>query len=109
MKFCRNFADNLENVTIMLKFSEIFEFSRENSYFERIRMVRTVQMVRMVRSLADRTFQLWSWPSFTPARSARRAAARTCAAADQRDLKSAAFRNQLIAASLSRLTPSPLA
>ena len=39
----------------MLKFSEIFEFSRENSYFERIRMVR---MVRMVRSLADRTFQL---------------------------------------------------
>ena len=41
----------------MLKFSEIFEFSRENSYFERIRMVR---MVRMVRSLADRTFQLWA-------------------------------------------------
>ena len=40
----------------MLKFSGIFEFSRENSYFERIRMVR---MVRMVRSLADRTFQLW--------------------------------------------------
>ena len=40
----------------MLKFSEIFEFSGENSYFERIRMVR---MVRMVRSLADRTFQLW--------------------------------------------------
>ena len=39
----------------MLKFSEIFEFSGENSYFERIRMVR---MVRMVRSLADRTFQL---------------------------------------------------
>ena len=39
----------------MLKFSEIFEFSRENSYFERI---RTVRMVRMVRSLADRTFQL---------------------------------------------------
>ena len=39
----------------MLKFSEILEFSRENSYFERIRMVR---MVRMVRSLADRTFQL---------------------------------------------------
>ena len=39
----------------MLKFSEIFEFSRESSYFERIRMVR---MVRMVRSLADRTFQL---------------------------------------------------
>ena len=53
MKFCRNFADNLENVEI-LKFSEIFEFSREISYFERIRMVR---MVRMVRSLADRTFQ----------------------------------------------------
>ena len=44
MKFCRNFADNLENV-------EIFEFSSENSYFERVRMVR------MVRSLADRTFQ----------------------------------------------------
>ena len=43
----------------MLKFSEIFEFSRENSYFERIRMVR---MVRMVRSLADRTFQLgFAW------------------------------------------------
>ena len=39
----------------MLKFSEIFEFSRENSYFDRI---RTVRMVRMVRSLADRTFQL---------------------------------------------------
>ena len=35
----------------MLKFSEIFEFSSENSYFERTRMVR------MVRSLADRTFQ----------------------------------------------------
>ena len=51
MKFCRNFADNLEK--LMLKFSEIFEFSREKSYFERIRMVR------MVRSLADRTFQLW--------------------------------------------------
>ena len=32
-----------------------FEFSKENSYFERVRMVR---MVRMVRSLADRTFQL---------------------------------------------------
>ena len=43
----------------MLKFSEILEFSRENSYFERIRMVR---MVRMVRSLADRTFQLWLGP-----------------------------------------------
>ena len=43
----------------MLKFSEIFEFSRENSYFERI---RTVRMVRMVRSLADRTFQLWLRP-----------------------------------------------
>ena len=55
MKFCRNFADNLENDIKMLKFSEIFEFSRENSYFERVRMVR---MVRMVRSLADRTFQL---------------------------------------------------
>ena len=40
----------------MLKFSEMFEFSREKSYFERIRMLR---MVRMVRSLADRTFQLW--------------------------------------------------
>ena len=40
----------------MLKFSEIFEFFKGNSYFERIRMVR---MVRMVRSLADRTFQLW--------------------------------------------------
>ena len=40
----------------MLKFSEFFEFSRENSYFERIRMVR------MVRSLADRTFQLWRVP-----------------------------------------------
>ena len=37
----------------MLKFSEIFEFSRESSYFERI---------RMVRSLADRTFQLWVQP-----------------------------------------------
>ena len=43
----------------MLKISEIFEISRENSYFERIRMVR---MVRMVRSLADRTFQLWAAP-----------------------------------------------
>ena len=46
----------------MLKFSEIFELSllsRENSYFERIRMVR---MVRMVRSLADGTFQLWRIP-----------------------------------------------
>ena len=43
----------------MLKFSEIFEFSSENSYFERIRTVRMVRMVRMVRSLADRTFQLW--------------------------------------------------
>ena len=39
----------------MLKFSEIFEFSRKKFYFERI---RTVRMVRMVRSLADRTFQL---------------------------------------------------
>ena len=37
---------------ISFKFAEIFEFSRENSHFERIRMVR------MVRSLADRTFQL---------------------------------------------------
>ena len=42
----------------MLKFSEIFEFSSEISYFERIRTVRVVRMVRMVRSLADRTFQL---------------------------------------------------
>ena len=47
----------------MLKFSEIFEFSTENSYFERIRMVR---MVRMVRSLADRTFQLWEQPLHPP-------------------------------------------
>ena len=39
----------------MLKFSENFEYFRENFYFERIRMV---QMVRMVGSLADRTFQL---------------------------------------------------
>ena len=59
MKFCRNFADNLENVDI-LSFSEIFEFSRQNSYFERI---RTVRMVRMVRSLADRTFQLCAAPT----------------------------------------------
>ena len=53
----------------MLKFSELslFEFSRENSYFERIRMVR---MVRMVRSLADRTFQLWPGP-FVEERAAR--------------------------------------
>ena len=49
----------------MLKFSEILnflrkiEFSTENSYFERI---RTVRMVRMVRALADRTFQLWVRP-----------------------------------------------
>ena len=43
----------------MLKFSEIFDFSRKNPYFERIRMVR---MVRMVRSLADRTFQLCAEP-----------------------------------------------
>ena len=47
----------------MLTFSEIFECSRENSYFERIRMVR---MVRMVRSLADRTFQLCSAPRRAP-------------------------------------------
>ena len=40
----------------MLEFSELkfFEFSNENSYIERI---RTVRMVRIVRSLADRTFQ----------------------------------------------------
>ena len=30
MKFCRNFADNLENIEI----SEIFEFSRANSYLK---------------------------------------------------------------------------
>ena len=53
MKFCQNFADNLENDK-MLKISEFFEVSRGISYFERIRMVR---LVRMVRSLADRTFQ----------------------------------------------------
>ena len=47
----------------MLKFSEFFEFSKENSYFERIRTVRMVRMVRMVRSLADRTFQLCHAPS----------------------------------------------
>ena len=49
----------------MLKFSEIFEFSGENSYFQRIRIVRIVRMVRMVRmvrSLADRTFQLCHGP-----------------------------------------------
>ena len=57
MKICRNFTDNLENVEILFNFRNFFEFSRENSYFERIRMVR---MVRMVRSLADRTFQLWA-------------------------------------------------
>ena len=51
----------------MLKFSEILEFSRENSYFERIRIVRMVRMVRMVRSLADRTFQLWSQRAAQPA------------------------------------------
>ena len=64
----------------MLKFSEIFEFSRENSYFERIRivrmvrMVRMVQMVRMVRSLADRTFQLWVRPAGSTRSSATRPA-----------------------------------
>ena len=42
----------------MLNISEFFEFSKENSYFERILMVRMVRMVRIVRSLADRTFQL---------------------------------------------------
>ena len=63
----------------MLKFSEIFAFSRENSYFERIRMVR---MVRMVRSLADRTFQL------CPVRDANltlaRSAGRACVPRDPR-------------------------
>ena len=58
-QFCRNFADNLENVENFWN----FEFSRGNCSkflnFERIRMVR---MVRMVRSLADRTSQ----PRFTP-------------------------------------------
>ena len=54
-KFYRNFADILENVEIFWN----FEFSRENSYFDRIRMV---QMVRMVRCLADRTFQLCCVP-----------------------------------------------
>ena len=43
----------------MVKIFKISEFSRKinskKSYFERI---RTVRMVRMVRSLADRTFQL---------------------------------------------------
>ena len=42
----------------MLTISEIFKFSGENFYFERIRTVRMVRMVRMVRSRADRTFQL---------------------------------------------------
>ena len=56
----------------MLKFSEIFEFSRENSYFERIRIVR---MVRMVRSLADRTFQLCLGPEDEAAQDQRRDAA----------------------------------
>ena len=46
----------------MLKFSEIVEFSSENSYFERIRTVRMIRMVRMVRSLADRTFYLVRGP-----------------------------------------------
>ena len=31
MKFCRNFADNLENVEILNLISEIFELSSENS------------------------------------------------------------------------------
>ena len=59
----------------MLIFSEMFEFSRENSYFERIRMVRMVRlvrMVRMVRSLADRTFQLWRGRLLLPGRLADR-------------------------------------
>ena len=46
----------------MLKFSEIFEFSKEK--FRKIPILREFEwfewfeMVRMVRSLADRTFQL---------------------------------------------------
>ena len=71
MKFCQNFADNLENVEI----SEIFEFSMENSYFERIRMVRIVRMVRMVRFLADRTFQLCRRPRGSPGAAPRGARA----------------------------------
>ena len=64
----------------MLKFSEIFEFLREISYFERIRMVR---MVRMVRSLADRTFQLWLRQ---PRRSVRGAGAGVRPGAEGREL-----------------------
>ena len=47
----------------MLKFSEIFEFSKEK--FRKIPILKEFEwfewfeMVRMVRSLADRTFQLW--------------------------------------------------
>ena len=46
----------------MLKFSEIFEFSKEK--FRKIPILKEFEwfewfeMVRMVRSLADRTFQL---------------------------------------------------
>ena len=56
----------------------MFAFSRENSYFERIRMVR---MVRMVRSLAGRTFQLCQEPELRAVREVGRGLVRELRAA----------------------------
>ena len=57
---------------IFLKFLNFLRKFPENSYFERIRMVR------MVRSLADRTFQLWHWPIARPSAAAWPPRRRTC-------------------------------
>ena len=57
MKFCRNFADNLENVEHFRNFlANIPEFWKTS---DRTRIWK----VRMVRSLADRTFQLRNRPT----------------------------------------------
>ena len=77
MKFCWNFADNLENVEFFWNFWIFYGKIPENSNFERIQMVR---MVRMVRSLADRTFQLWCALRLHAGRAVVRVAVRCLAA-----------------------------
>ena len=77
MKFCRNFADILENVEIW-NFLDFLIFWRKflNKHFCKNFDRTLIWKVRMVRSLADRTWLNLGRPGQRPARPARRRWAR---------------------------------
>ena len=57
MKFCRNFADIFENVEIKI-FLKFLNFLAKIPEFRKNSDRTLIGIVRLVRSLADRTFQL---------------------------------------------------